>query len=111
MTSSVKRGVSCRRWLQTEYLKKETERLHIAAQDQTLATKANMVTNLKQQGSKKRRMCHERDETVILNECPKRAQLSTRNTMIRLPLWFTGNYVEDMVLNMPNTGMHTEWKR
>ena len=68
--------VSCWRWLQTRYLKKETDSLIVAAQDLTLTTKAYRVSNLKHQGSKKCRACNERYETVmhILNECSKLAQ-------------------------------------
>ena len=48
----------------------------MAAQDKKLATKTYRVTILKQQGSKKCRMCNERDETVmhILSEHSKLAQ-------------------------------------
>ena len=55
---------------------KETERLLMAAQDKKLATKTYRVTILKQQGSKKYRMCIEKERTVmhILNECSKLAQ-------------------------------------
>ena len=69
------KGVSCWRWLQTGYLKKEAERLLKAAQYQALATKAYKVTILKQQRSKKCKMCNERDGTVmhILSECLKLA--------------------------------------
>ena len=68
--------VSCWRRLQTEYLKKKTKSLLMAAQDQTLATNAYRVTILKRQGSKKCRMCNDRDEAVmyILSECSKLAQ-------------------------------------
>lgn len=69
-------GVSCWRWLKTGYMKNETESLLMAAQDQALATRNYKVTILKEQGSKKCRMCNERDETImhILSECPKLAQ-------------------------------------
>ena len=45
-------------------------------QDQTLVTKAYRDTILKQQGSKKCKMCNERDETVmhILSGCSNLAQ-------------------------------------
>ena len=108
------KDVSCWRRLQTEYLKKKTKSLLMAAQDQTLATNAYRVTILKRQGSKKCRMCNDRDEAVmyILSECSKLAQTEYKNchdkvaTMVQL--WFTGNYAASMVLNLPNTGMNTE---
>ena len=64
------KGVSWR-WFQTGYLKKETESLLMAAQDQTLAITAYRATILKQQDSMKCRMCTGRDETVMrnLSEC------------------------------------------
>ena len=59
------KGVSSRRWLQTGYLKKETESLLMAAQDQTLATKPYRATIFKQQSSNNYRVCNERDGTVV----------------------------------------------
>ena len=75
----------------------------MVVQDQTLATKAYRVTIMKQQGSKKCRMCNKKDEAVmhILSEYSKLAQ-------IKSPLWLTGNYVVSMALNMPNHGMNTK---
>ena len=69
-------GVACWRWLKTGYLKKGTESLLMAAQDQALATRNYKVNILKERGTKMCRMCDERDETVmhILSECSKLAQ-------------------------------------
>jgi len=55
---------------------KETEELLLAAQDKALPTRNYKVAIMKEQGSKKRRMCNARDETVmhILSECQKLAQ-------------------------------------
>ena len=63
-------------WLKSGWLKKETEGMLLAAQDQALPTRNYMVTIMKKQGSKKCRMCGARDETVmhILSECEKLAQ-------------------------------------
>ena len=63
-------------WLRSGWLKKETEGMILAAQDQALPTRNYKVTIMKEQGSKKCRMCGERDETVmhILSECEKLAQ-------------------------------------
>ena len=57
------------------YWKRE-KRLTHTAQDQTLASKTYKVTILKQNGSKKCKMCSEREETVkhILSGCSKLAQ-------------------------------------
>ena len=63
-------------WLKTGWLKKETEGLLLAAQDQALPTRNYKVKVMKEQGSKMCRMCGARDETVmhILSECEKLAQ-------------------------------------
>ena len=63
-------------WLRCGWLKKETEGMILAAQDQALPTRNYKVAVMKEQGSKKCRMCGERDETVmhILSECEKLAQ-------------------------------------
>jgi hypothetical protein len=63
-------------WLKTGWLKKETEGFLLAAQDQALPTKNYKVTIMKEQGSKKCRMCGERDETVmqIISDSEKLAQ-------------------------------------
>lgn len=63
-------------WLKSGSLKKETEGLILAAQDQSLPTRNYKVTIMKEQGSKMCRMCGVRDETVmhILSECEKLAQ-------------------------------------
>jgi hypothetical protein len=57
-------------------MKKETEGLLLAAQDQALLTRNYQVSVMKEAGSKKCRMCGARDETVmhILSECEKLAQ-------------------------------------
>ena len=57
------RDMSCWRWLQAGYLKKKTESLLIAALD--TSDQGLRVTILKQQGSKKCKMCNERDEAVM----------------------------------------------
>ena len=55
-------------------------------------------------------MRNERDETVmhILSECSKLAQTEYKKRHDKSPLWFTGNYVVSMALNLPNTGTNTE---
>jgi len=64
------------KWLKYGWLKKETEGLLLAAQDQALPTRNYKVVIMKEQGSKKCRMCNARDKTVmhILSECEKLAQ-------------------------------------
>jgi len=50
------------KWLKSGWLKKETEGLLLAAQDQALPTRNYKVAIMKEQGSKKCRMCNARDE-------------------------------------------------
>jgi hypothetical protein len=73
-------GVESWRWLETGWLKKETEGLLMAAQDQSLPTKSHKVKIMKEQGSSNCRMCGSREETVmhILSECEKLAQTEYR---------------------------------
>ena len=46
----------------------------------------------------------------ILSECLKLAQTEHKKRLIRSPLWFTGNHVASMVLNLTNTGMNQDTK-
>ena len=68
-------GVS-RNWIRTGELKKETEGLIFAAEDQALRTNAVKVRIENQNASSKCKMCGSHDETVqhILCSCPKLAQ-------------------------------------
>ena len=68
------------RWIRNGYMKKETEGLITAAQDQALPTRWRKVNIEKQGGTAKCRMCNERDETIfhILSECSKLAQSDYR---------------------------------
>jgi hypothetical protein len=56
-------------------MRKETEGLLMAAQDQALPTTNYKVAIMKEEGSKSCRMCGERDETVmhLISECEKLA--------------------------------------
>lgn len=65
------------RWLETGWMKRETEGLLMAAQDQALPTRNYKVKIMKEQGTSMCRMCGKRDETVmhILSECEKLAQI------------------------------------
>ena len=64
------------KWIRNGYMKKETEGLITAAQDQALPTRWRKVNIEKQTGTSKCRMCNEKDETIfhILSECSKLAQ-------------------------------------
>ena len=64
------------KWLRNGYMKKETEGLITAAQDQALPTRWKKVRIEKQPGTALCRMCNEREETTfhILSECSKLAQ-------------------------------------
>jgi hypothetical protein len=65
------------KWLEQGRLKKESEGLIIAAQDQAMMTRNFQKSVMKQQVENKCRMCGSRSETVfhILCECEKMAQL------------------------------------
>ena len=64
------------RWIRNGFMKKETEGLITAAQDQALPTRWKKVHIEKQGGTSMCRMCNEREETIfhILSECQKLAQ-------------------------------------
>ena len=57
--------VSSWKLLKKGWMKKNTEDLLMAAQDQALPTRNYKVTIMKEEGSKKCGMCGERDETVM----------------------------------------------
>ena len=63
-------------WLKDGGLKRETESLIIAAQNQSIRTNHVKAKIDKSQGNSKCRMCQQSDETInhILSECPKLAQ-------------------------------------
>ena len=75
-TKDVKDEKESWEWLTNGYLKKETEGMLMAAQDQALRTNWVSVMIDKRQGSAMCRLCGERDETIshILSECKKLAQ-------------------------------------
>ena len=64
------------KWIKNGYMKKETEGLITAAQDQALPTRWKKVHIEKQGGTPLCRMCNEKEETIfhILSECQKLAQ-------------------------------------
>ena len=64
------------KWLKNGFMKKETEGLITAAQDQALPTRWKKVHIEKQGGTSACRMCNGREETIfhILSECEKMAQ-------------------------------------
>ena len=68
-------------WLERGEMKKETEALIVAAQDQALSTNAVKVKIYKQEGTTACRMCKNKDETVghLLSECSKLAQTEYKN--------------------------------
>ena len=70
-------AAGCWDWLREAGLKKETESLIVAAQDQALPTRAHKVHVEKLNVSPLCRMCGQADETVmhLLVECQKLAQL------------------------------------
>ena len=70
------RGGKSWSWLERGELKKETEGLLMAAQDQALRTNNLKVHIEKQEGSPLCRMCHDKNESVghLVSECSKLAQ-------------------------------------
>ena len=75
-TSDVRDNKNSWLWLRKGYLKKETEGLLLAAQDQALRTRWIMKNIDKKDVQDKCRLCGERDETVahIVSECKQLAQ-------------------------------------
>ena len=75
-TSDVRDNKNSWLWLRKGYLKKETEGLLLAAQDQALRTRWIMKNIDKEDVQDKCRLCGERDETVahIVSECKQLAQ-------------------------------------
>lgn len=73
-------GIASWRWLETGWMKRETEGLLMAAQDQALPTRSHKVKIMKEPGTSLCRMCGAREETVmhILSECEKLAQSEYR---------------------------------
>jgi len=63
-------------WLKYGWLKKETEGLLTAAQDQLFTTRNYKVAMMREQGSKKCGMCNARDKTSmhVLSEFEKVAE-------------------------------------
>ena len=94
-------------WLKRGWMKKETEGMLMAAQDQALPTRNYKVRVMKEQGSSKCRMCGQRDETImhILSECEKLAQGSTERDMTGWLQPYIGNCVICMDSTEIRTGM------
>ena len=76
-------------WLKTGKLKKETEGMILAAQDQALPTRHRKIRIEKQSGDPKCRLCGEREETVmhVLSECKKIAQTEYKKRHDKVATW------------------------
>ena len=101
-------------WLQKGVLKKETEGLVLAAQEQALRASSIKKMIDKQDCSTKCRMCDERDETVvhIVSECSRLAQMITRSAdMIELPQQSIGTIARNSVLHARRNTMIILWKQ
>ena len=94
-------------WIRTGELKKETEGLIFAAQDQALRTNAVKARIENQNVSSKCRMCGSHDETVqhILCSCPKLAQTDIKRGMMLLGGSFIGRCARNMELSAVTNGM------
>ena len=77
-------------WLKIGKMKKETEGLLIAAQDQALRTDVIKMRIDKSHGNSKCRMCKEADETVthIICQCRKFSQLCKKNELHHELKWY-----------------------
>ena len=85
-------------WMKRGSLKRETESLIIAAQDQALRTNYRKAKIEKSTNISMCRLCKEKEETVshIVSECSKIAQ-SIKIEMTGWPLQYTGPYARSMV--------------
>ena len=76
-------------WLRRGKLKKETEGMILAAQDQTLPTKHRKIRIEKQRRDPTCRLCGEREETImhVLSECTKIAQTEYKKRHDKVATW------------------------
>ena len=101
-------------WLRNGTLKRETESLIFAAQEQAIRTNVIKGNIDKSQEQTKCRMCCRADETInqIVSECPKLAQReSTKEGMIGSEGVFIGKFVERMESMLNQNGMSINQKR
>ena len=101
-------------WLRNGTLKRETESLIFAAQEQAIRTNVIKGNIDKSQEQTKCRMCCRADETInqIVSECPKLAQReSTKKGMIGSEGVFIGKFVERMESMLNQNGMSINQKR
>lgn len=76
------------RWIKNSYMRKETEGLITAAQDQALLTRWRKVNVGKRSGTKYR-MCNDKDESIfhILSECEYRKRRDRVTQIVHLNLY------------------------
>ena len=101
-------------WLRNGTLKRETESLIFAAQEQAIRTNVIKGNIDKSQEQTKCRMCSRADETInqLVSECPKLAQReSTKEGMIESEGVFIGKFVERMESMLNQNGMSINQKR
>ena len=84
-------------WIRKGYLKKETESLIFAAQEQVLRTNWISKNIDGQEVSEKCRMCGERDESIthLIAECKKLVQ-NTKQDIIILQELYIWNYARSL---------------
>ena len=103
-------------WLKQGSLKRETEALITAAQDQAIRTNYIKATIDKSQIDAKCRMCRDKNETVshIFSGCSKLGQKDTRNDMIMWPgqsTWICReNAGSTGMINITITSLRAYWK-
>ena len=100
-------------WLGNGTLKRETESLIFAAQEQAIRTNVIKGKIDKSQEQTKCRICSRADETInhIVSECPKLAQRDYKRSMIWSEGVFIGKFAERMESMLNQNGMSINQKR
>ena len=100
-------------WLQRWELKKETEGMIMAAQDQTLRTTYIQRAINRSNNCPKCKKCYQKDKTInhITSECPALAQKKRHDTVARALHW---NLCKKYQISCSKSGMninHSQWLR
>ena len=96
-------------WLRKGNIKRETESLLMAAQNNTIRTNHIKVRIGKTQQNSKCRLCSDRDETInhIISGCSKFHRSSTRLDTTGWARGSTGKCARNLNLTMPTNGICT----
>ena len=106
------RSEQCRAWLQNGDLKRETENLIVAAQNQSIRTKLVKARIDKSQGDSLCRMCRKVDESIdhIVSGCSKLAQKEYKRRHDNLGKIVLGSLLESVILKLEINGMNMSQK-